>query len=89
MVFEIVKGVVFGAISGAIIALTGYAKSSTRESFNWEKATQTTIVGAVVGGIGGYFGMGYVETYEWLSTMGVVVLIEHLKKAILRRIKKP
>jgi len=85
---EVVKGVIFGAVSGAIICLTGYAKSSTVETFNWKKARQTIIVGAVVGGIGGYYGMTFTEAYEFASTMGVLVIVEHVKKALFRRVKK-
>ncbi|RLI87285.1 MAG: hypothetical protein DRP01_02200 [Archaeoglobales archaeon] len=88
MLGEVVKGVLLGAVSGAIIAFTGYLKSSTVEKFNWKKARQTIIVGAVIGGIGGYFGWTYERAEEWASNMGILVLVEQIKKAIIRRLPK-
>jgi len=85
---EIIKSVIIGAISGAIIALTGYAKASTVETFMWNKAGQTIIIGAVIGGISGYYGWTYEKAEEWTANMGILVIVEHIKKAILRRLKK-
>jgi len=85
---EIVKGIIIGAICGSITALLGYAKSVTVEKFDPKKATQTIVVGAVVGGISGYYGWTYEEAEEWATNIGLVTLIEYLKKAISRRLTK-
>jgi hypothetical protein len=77
-----------GAVSGAFIALLGYAKSATVESFDPAKAAQTVVVGAVVGGIAGEAGMSYEQAQDWASTMGVITLTEFAKKAIWRAIRR-
>jgi len=81
-----VKTVLAGAASGAVTALLGYAKNSTLEDFNPKKALQTIAVGAVVGGIAGYYGWTYTQAYEWAGSMGIITVTEYVKKAILRRI---
>jgi len=86
--WQIVWGIVGGVVSGAITALLGYAKSSTVESFNAEKAAQTLIIGAIVGGYAGYWGVSYTQAYEYLGSVGAITLIEFVKKAVWRRIKK-
>jgi len=85
---HVVKAIIAGAICGSVTALLGYAKSSTAESFDWKKARQTMIIGAVIGGISGYFGWSYDKAEEWASNMGITTLIEYIKKAILRRLGK-
>jgi len=85
--WQIVWGIVGGAVSGAITALLGYAKSSSVESFDVSKAVQTLIVGAIVGGCAGYWGVSYTQAYEYLGSVGAITLIEYLKKAVWRRIK--
>jgi len=84
---EIIIGILFGAISGAVLALLGYAKSSTLESFFPEKAVQTIIIGAVVGGIAGYYGWSYDQAYQWASSCGIVTIVEYAKKFIFRRLR--
>jgi len=86
--WEILIGVLGGVASGAITALLGYAKSATVESFSVEKAVQTLIVGAIVGGFAGYWGISYTQAYEYLGSIGAITLIEMIKKAIYRAIKK-
>ena len=85
---EVIKGIIIGAICGAITALLGYAKSVTVEKFDPKKATQTIVVGAVVGGISGYYGWSYEKGEEWASNVGITTLIEYGKKTILRRLGK-
>jgi len=79
--------IVKGALNGVIIALLGYAKSSTSESFSSEKAVQTMIVGAFIGGIAGYYGWTYARAYEWAATMGFITIFEYVKKAVWRWLK--
>ena len=87
MMWKILKGILIGMICGAITALLGYAKSVTSEKFNLKKAVQTIIVGAVVGGISGYFGWTYEQAEEWASNMGITTILEYLKKAVWRKIR--
>jgi hypothetical protein len=89
MVWQIVWGVIAGIISGAVTALLGYAKSSTTESFDPKKAVQTIIVGAIVGGFAGAWGVPYNQAYEYLGSIGGITLIEYVKKAILKRVSPP
>jgi hypothetical protein len=86
MLWNIVWGIIAGIISGVITALLGYAKSSTVESFDPKKAVQTLIVGAVVGGFAGGWGITYQQAYEYLASVGAITLIEFVKKAIWRRL---
>lgn len=84
----ILVSIFYGIVSGVFVALLGYAKSSTVESFDWRKALQTMIVGGVVGGIAGYNGWTYQQAYEWASTMGVITIVEYVKKAVWRRFRR-
>jgi hypothetical protein len=84
---SVIFGILGGVVSGAVTALLGYAKSSG-ESFDVGKAVQTLIVGAIVGGCAGYWGVSYTEAQDYLGSVGALTLIEYLKKAIWRRIKK-
>jgi hypothetical protein len=89
MGWNVVWGVIAGIISGAVTALLGYAKSSTVESFDPKKALQTLIVGGVVGGFAGAWGVTYQQAYEYLGSIGGIVIIEYVKKAVWRRLSPP
>ena len=75
-----------GAICGAITALLGYAKSVTAEKFDIRKAGQTVVVGAVIGAVAGYYGWTYEQAEEWATNIGLITLVEYLKKAVWRKI---
>jgi len=77
-----------GVLSGITIAFFGYAKSVTEEGFDPKKALQTMFIGAVVGGVAGYYGWTYEQAYEWLSSMGLITVIEYVKKALIRIVKR-
>jgi hypothetical protein len=85
---NVLIGILCGAVSGAITALLGYAKSVTVETFDYKKAVQTVIVGAVVGGFGSYAGMTYQQAYDYLISIGAITLIEYIKKSLWRLIKR-
>ena len=85
----VVENILIGVGSGIIFGLLGYLKSAGEE-FEPKKFVQTLIVGAVVGGIGGYLGMSPEEAQQYLQTVGlyggIVTLIEYVKKSILKRL---
>jgi|GEM_PF-5705039 len=89
MVWEVVRGILAGIVSGAVTALLGYAKTGGLESFEPKKAVQTIIVGAVVGGFAGAWGVTYQEAYEYLGSVGAITLIEYVKKSIVKRLFPP
>jgi len=78
----------YGAISGIVAAIIGYAKSATEESFSAKKFVQTIIIGGFVGGVAGYYNISYQQAYDWLVSIGAIATIEWIKKAIWRLIKK-
>lgn len=47
---ELLGGIGFGAIGGAVMAGSGYLKNITKEDFDFGKAAITLVCGAVVGG---------------------------------------
>ena len=83
-IFEVI---LYGLLSGAITALLGYAKS-VGEKFDGFKAFYTLVIGAIVGAVGGYFGMDYYSAYDWLMSIGAITVIQYAIKAIWRRIHK-
>jgi len=84
--WSVVSAVLAGIIAGAFTAFMGYLKSAG-EKFQPKKAIQTVIVGGVVGGIMGYTGWTYEQAYEWASTVGIITLVEYVKKAVWKRLK--
>jgi len=77
-----------GIISGIIIAASGYLKSRTVEEFDVEKFTQTVMVGAVIGFIMGALGWEFQKAEQFALDMGLIQLVENLKKAAIRHFKK-
>jgi len=82
------QGIITGILSGAITSLLGYAKSVTSETFDKDKAIQTLIVGAFIGGIAGYYGWTFEKAETWATDIGLITVFEYVKKALIRYIKK-
>lgn len=82
--FDLVKNIFIGLLNGVITAVLGYLKSSKIEDFELKKFIQTVIIGGVVGGFAGFMGVSYEQGYEYLSSIGAIMIIEYVKKAILR-----
>jgi len=88
---ELLKSILFGLISGVIIAAAGYLKvywKKPKEPFEPRKFTQTCIIGAIVGIAMGYFAIPYQEAYDFLASMGIITFIEYVKKAGYRFVTK-
>jgi len=87
--WEIAWNILLGIGAGVVWGIMGYLKSPGEE-FDPEKFTQTVIIGAIVGAIGGYLGMSPEETYEQMQAIGIyagfTMLVEYVKKAIVRRL---
>ncbi|RLG43757.1 MAG: hypothetical protein DRN81_05915 [Thermoproteota archaeon] len=84
---NILNSILAGIASGAISALLGYAKNAG-ENFEPKKAIQTLVIGGFVGGVAGYKGFTYTKAEEWLESIGAITLVEYIKKAIWRRLRK-
>jgi len=86
--WAVLSGIAAGAVSGALAAVLGYSKSVTVEKFEGRKAVQTLVIGGIVGGYAGYMGIPYAKAEEYLLTVGGIVLIEYVKKAVWRAWKR-
>jgi len=82
------QAIIYGIVCGIFVAGAGYFKSSPVEKWEPKKFTQTIIIGAVVGAIAAVKHVTYAEAYEWAATVGVITIIEYLKKGIWRWIKR-
>jgi len=80
----IIKNILSGVGSGLITAFLGYMKNKGEE-FDCAKFVQTLVVGGVVGGVAQSCGMAYNDAYDYLASIGVISLIEYIKKSIWRR----
>ena len=84
----ILKGIVAGAVGGMLYALTGYFKARQRngEDFDVNKFLKTLVLGAVLGAVNYYFGLGWVgDDIAMLALSGEVAVIEQVLKAIFEK----
>jgi len=82
--FEVVKNIASGIVSGLITAFLGYMKSKD-EKFDLGKFAQTLVIGGLVGAVAQIAGMSYNDAYDYLASVGAISLLEYLKKTIWRR----
>lgn len=80
-----IKAILGGIFSGIITAVMGYFKS--KEEFKLKKFVQTIIIGAIVGAYMGYSGINYEQAYEYLTSIGIITLIEYVTKSVWKRVK--
>ena len=83
-----VKGLAVGALAGAAYAIAGYFKARQRngEDFDVNKFLKTLVLGAVLGAINYYFGLGWVgDDIAMLALSGEVAVIEQILKAIFEK----
>jgi len=83
-----VKGLAVGVLAGAAYAVAGYFKAKKRngEKFDTEKFLKTLVLGAVLGAVNYYFGLGWVgDDIAMLALSGEVAVIEEILKAIFEK----
>lgn len=82
-----IKAIIQGIFVGIVMALAGYAKTTTPEEFDFGKFFTTV----VVGGLSGLFTLGLGMSPEnfqtWLTQSGIVIWIEYIIKIFIRRLK--
>src|SRR3990167_8408690 len=81
-----------GAFSGVLAAAGGWAKTRAKgpiENFDQQKFLLTALLGAVVGGIAAYRGWDYASAETWFATIGGVVAVEYIGKAVWRSFDRP
>jgi len=89
-IWQIITGMAWGVLSGALIAAAGYLKSIKPEGieeFDPVKFLTTLAIGAVAGGYASWSGTGYDFALTFLVAGGYTVLIENWLKAIIRWFK--
>ena len=83
----VVSGLLEGAISGALIAASGFLKTVSpdgTDDFNTVKFLTTVALGAIAGLLAQVMGTGYDAAITMLVAGGWTILIENWAKAILR-----
>ena len=83
-----VKGLAVGALAGAAYAIAGYFKARQRngEDFDVNKFLKTLVLGAILGTVNYYFGLGWVgDDIAMLALSGEVAVIEQVLKAIFEK----
>jgi len=83
-----VKGLAVGALAGAAYAIAGYFKARQKngENFDMNKFLKTLVLGAVLGAVNYYFGLGWVgDDIAMLALSGEVAVIEQVLKAIFEK----
>ncbi len=74
-----------GAGTGIGVALGGYFKNAG-ETFDLEQILVTALTGAIIGGIGGYLGLGYAQAETYLITTGLITIVYYIIKGFKRRV---
>ena len=78
-----------GAGAAALAAFVGYVKS--QEPFDYEKAGITVGIGAVLGGVAGFYGISVIDAENLLVSLGlfsaVVYFVDAGVKALVRFVK--
>jgi len=84
------KALLISILAGLSYGITGYLKSlkeGKQEKFDPYKFVQTVCVSFLVGLISYMMGWTLEDSYQFVFDVGLVALVEQVKKAIWRRIK--
>jgi hypothetical protein len=79
-----IESIIIGIVAGLGYGITGYFKSIQKEKFEPYKFSQSVIVGALAGAFMGYYGWTFEVATQFIANLGLVALIENIKKGILR-----
>lgn len=79
-----------GIVSGFIASLVGLLKSGNLKDFDFQRAINVLVIGAVIGAVAAYKGVQFADAEAWLATLpvwaGLSALIEMAIKAIYRKV---
>lgn len=88
--YEFVWTIGKGVLVGLGASIVGYAKSlPSGESLDWMKATPTLVIGAIVGAVSAYKGIGLDSAEALIASFGIVFLANSLWSTFLKWKNKP
>lgn len=73
-------------LSGILYSVIAYIKSE--EEFDEVKFSRTLVVGAVVGFLMGYYGIGFTQAYDLMMSLGIIALIDQFIALLMKKYKK-
>ena len=80
------KAIGYSVLVGVFMAFLGYLKTDPLEAFSPELFVTTPITGVFAGIVMAFWNVDYANALTWLTTAGVLALIEFAGKAIVRRL---
>lgn len=83
--FPELKVIGYSVCIGVFVAFLGYAKTDPIENFDPVHFVVTPISGIATGVVMAFLGYDYSEAITWMANTGVLVLIEFIGKALVRR----
>jgi hypothetical protein len=85
--WEYLYGIGGGVASAVIYAMTAYMKAvvDNKEEFDYVKFGTTIVIGAIVGVVMSVFHVTYDVATTWLTTIGIVVIVEKLIKSLYQK----
>ncbi|MCJ7816495.1 MAG: hypothetical protein MUP55_01435 [Candidatus Aenigmarchaeota archaeon] len=73
-------------LSGILYSVIAYLKSE--EDFDEVKFSRTLMVGAIVGFLMGYYGIGFTQAYDLMMSLGIIALIDQFIALLMKKYKK-
>lgn len=87
---EFWKVVGTGVLSGLFASVVGYLKNKPIGSWDWQYASTSLVIGALIGGVAGYKGIQFADAQTWLESLpvwaGLTTLVDMGVKALWRHI---
>jgi len=75
-----------GAVQGVIATLIMWVKSPGSGKFDIRGLAVKLPVGIIVGAVAGFRGQSFDDTMIWATNIGIIVVVDALVKAVLRRL---
>ena len=82
-ILSMVWGLIASMLSGMAYMVIAYIKSE--EEFNPYKFGRTLVIGACVGLVMGYYGVSFIQAYDYLISMGIITLIDQIIALIMKK----